>query len=168
MRDDVQPYLTRGIAAAKSKYPGSAEEARWELERVLRRIDAEADQKAEAWLWLSRITDDLVEKRRCLESAMAMDPGNGEVRQSLAILDGHLKPEDIVGPHDAVHPVTPNSSLATGEVRRFACPKCGGILSFSPGQLSLTCKHCGAAVSEPVMNNKESTVKEQDFYAVLP
>jgi hypothetical protein len=168
MRDDVQLVLTRGIAAAKSSYQGSVEEARGELQRVLRAVDAESDQKAEAWLWLSRITNDPAERRRCLESALAMDPGHGEAHQLLAILDGRLKPEDIVGPHASVQPVSPNSSLSVGEVRRFACPKCGGILSFSAGQLSLTCSHCGAAVTDPVTNHKEETVKEQDFFAVLP
>src|SRR4029077_16185796 len=133
MRDDVQLVLTRGIAAAKSSYPGSREEAKLELERVLRASDAESDQKAAAWLWLSRITNDPAEQRRCLESALAMDPGNGEAHQLLAILDGRLKPEDIVGPHDAIQPVSPNSSLSGGEVRRFVCPRCGGRLSFAAG-----------------------------------
>ena len=168
MRDDVQLVLTRGIAAAKSNYPGSDEEARLELKRVLRAVDAETDQKAAAWLWLSRLTNDPAEKRRCLESALAMDPGNGEAHQLLAILDGRLKPEDIVGPHDAIQPVSPNSSLSAGEVRRFVCPKCGGRLSFSAGQLSLTCSHCGAALSESSTKREEETVKEQDFFAVLP
>jgi hypothetical protein len=168
MRDDVQLGLTRGIAAAKSSYPGSTEEARSELERVLRALHADSWQKGEAWLWLSRITSDVAEKRRCLESALAMDPGNGEAHQALAILDGYLKKEDIIGPHDAVQAVTPDSSVSATDIRRFVCPKCGGVLSFSPGQVSLTCSHCGAPLSESGTKNHEVKVKEQDFFAVLP
>jgi hypothetical protein len=168
MRDDVQLLLTRGIAAAKSTYPGSTDEARSELERVLREIDADAYQKCQAWLWLSRITNDSGEKRRCLESALAMDPGNGEVHQALAILDGRLKPQDIIGPHATVQAITPDGSLSATEIRRFVCPKCGGVLSFSPGQPSLTCSHCGARLSELKTEDSAATVQEQDFFAVLP
>ena len=108
MPDDVRILLARGIAAAKAGLPGSREEARSNLERVLHGNDAESGQKAAAWLWLSRIEEDPAEKRRCLESALVLDPGNGQAHQWLAILDVRLKPEDIVGRHYSVQPVTPD------------------------------------------------------------
>ena len=168
MLDDVRILLARGIAAAKTGLPGSREEARLNLERVLHGNDAESGQKAAAWLWLSRIEEDPAEKRRCLESALAVDPGNGQAHQGLAILDGRLKPEDIVDPYHPVQPFTPDSSLSAAGVRRFVCPKCGGSMSFSAGQRSLACNHCGAALSDSNAVPKEEAVKEEDFFAALP
>src|SRR5262245_47156727 len=146
MLDDVRMMLARGIAAAKAG-PQGKDEARSHLERVVR-ANAEPDQKATAWLWLSRVEEDPAKKRRCLESALALDPGNGQAHQWLSILDGELKPEDILDPHDSIQPVKPTRSASETEVRRFVCPNCGGRMSFSAGQPSVSCNYCGAPFSD--------------------
>src|SRR5688500_8756493 len=125
MGDDAPIVLTRGIAAAKAGKPWSKEEARAHLNRLLHRIDAEPDQKASAWFWLGRIEEDPSQQRKYLESSLALDPSNGQAHQLLAILDGRLKPEDIVDPDEPVQPVTTDNSLSATGVRRFVCRECG-------------------------------------------
>ena len=66
MSEGTRDLLVRGIAAAKAK---DKDQARFYLEWVLR-AEADRQQKVEAWLWLSEISDDPAEKRdfdRCTE-----------------------------------------------------------------------------------------------------
>ena len=93
MSRSARDLLVRGIAAAKDK---AADEARFYLEWVLR-IDADPQQQVQARLWLSRIEDVSQKKRKQLETALAIDPWNPEVRRELAILDGRLNPEEVIG-----------------------------------------------------------------------
>ena len=98
MSETARELLVRGVAAAKTGQARDREEARFYLEWVLRSDDAASDQKASAWLWLSQIEDDPQKKRDCLENVLGWDPANGPARRGLAILDGRLKPEDIIDP----------------------------------------------------------------------
>src|SRR5215211_5786343 len=100
MSDNARDLLIYGVAAAKAD---SKEEARNYLEWVLR-TDADLDQQAEAWYWLSRITGDPKEKRDCLENVLSIYPRHPEARRDLAILDGRLRPEAM---HDPRFPVPP-------------------------------------------------------------
>ena len=84
MSESAREFLVRGIAAAKSNVPRDRDEARHCLEHVLRSEEAEPDQKANAWLWLSRIEENEEKKRLCLESVLALDPGNGTFPQAAA------------------------------------------------------------------------------------
>ena len=63
MSEDANDLLVRGTAAAKAN---QKDEARFYLEWLVRLDDADNEQKAEAWLWLSQITDDPAKKRECL------------------------------------------------------------------------------------------------------
>ena len=76
MSETVREFLVRGIAAAKTNDPKDLEEARYYLKRAINASDAEFDQRAKAWLWLSQIEDDPVKKRDCLENVLAIDPGD--------------------------------------------------------------------------------------------
>ena len=95
MSDSADDLLLYGISAAKAN---SRDEARNYLEWVLRTEDADYDQQADAWYWLSTITDDAVEKRSCLENVLAISPAYPEARRDLAILEGRLKTADIIDP----------------------------------------------------------------------
>ncbi len=73
--------------------------ARRYLERALDVVDDEDTRAKASWL-MSEITDDPVEKRKQLETVLAWDRNNAQARRALMILDGKLKPEEIV---DADH-----------------------------------------------------------------
>src|SRR5450756_2189468 len=95
MSDSTHDLLIRGIAAAKGD---SKQEARFYLEWVLRSPDAEQPQLVEAWRYLAEISDDPQEKRNCLDEVLARNPTDPEARRALAILNGDLKPADLVDP----------------------------------------------------------------------
>ena len=139
MSDEARDLLVYGVAAANAN---DREEARYYLEWVLR-IDADLDQETEAWYYLSKITDDPVEKRQCLENVLAAYPGHGEARRDLAILEGRLKPEDIIDPNKPVAPITPQTALGDQDLRRYTCPKCGGRLTYNTLKGGLACQFCG-------------------------
>ena len=143
MSEGVYDLIVRGVAAARSGGPGSREEARFYLDKVLGRDDAEPDQKARAWLCLSEIEDDPRKKREYLESVLVIDPGNGSAHQALAILDGRLKAADVIDPEKPVEPVRPDEAPLRSEVRRPVCQKCGGQVSFDIDRQSLVCSYCG-------------------------
>src|SRR5436305_9669065 len=115
MSDEARDLLVYGVSAAIAD---DRDEARFYLEWVLR-IDADIEQETQAWYYLSRITGDPVEKRKCLENVLAADPTYGEARRDLAILEGRLKPEDIIDPMAPVAPVTPQAALTGGDLRGF-------------------------------------------------
>src|SRR5438046_101481 len=100
MSNSAGDLLIYGEAAAQAN---SRDEARFYLEWVLR-SDADLEQEADAWYWLSRIADDPSEKRNCLENVLAASPNYPEARRDLAILDGQLNPKEIV---DTFHTIAP-------------------------------------------------------------
>ena len=76
MNDDL---LNQGITALKA---GRKAEARALLARLLQQ-DPRDEQ---AWLWLSGAVETDEERRRCLERALALNPGNQAARRGLARL----------------------------------------------------------------------------------
>jgi len=168
MSESVYDLIVRGVAAARSAGPGSKEEARFYLDKALRRDDAEPDQKARAWMCLSQIEADPRKKREYLESVLTIDPGNGSAHQALAMLDGRLKAEDLIDPGSPVEPVRPAEAPPRSEVRRPACPKCGGQVSFDVDRQSLACSFCGEPMAGQTIEKQADPVKEQDFFASLP
>jgi tetratricopeptide (TPR) repeat protein len=75
-RESVESLLKEGIAAARA---GDREEAR----RLLLRVTELDEQNAEAWLWLSSVTDTLADKLVYLEQAVELDPDNDEAQAAL-------------------------------------------------------------------------------------
>lgn len=121
----------RGIAATKA---GDRDEARFYLEWALRRGDASDEQEIEIYFWLSEAYEDPAKQRECLEEVLARDPYHPRARRKLAVLNGHLDPDEIVDPDRLAQPQ---------ETRRSSCPDCGGPLFFSPDGVSQYCERCG-------------------------
>lgn len=167
MSDTVREFLVRGIAATKTNDPKDKDEARYYLNRAANASDATFEQRAKAWLWLSQIEDDPVKKRDCLENVLAIDPSDPVARRGLAILDGRLKTEDIVDPDALSAPIAPVAPDVP-KVRRYACPKCGGKMSYNASKRALTCEYCGNRLTEFQAIQQGALVQEQDFTATLP
>jgi DNA-directed RNA polymerase subunit RPC12/RpoP len=167
MSESVRQLLLRGTAAAKTGQARDKAEARYYLEWVLRDGEADSDQKATAWLWLSQIEDDPKKKRDCLENVLAADPANALARRGLAILDGRLKAEDIVDPNKPIEPVQPDAAPQPAGVRRYACPKCGGRMSYLADKHSLVCDYCGNRLHEYQALQQGALITEQDFTTAL-
>lgn len=158
--DNVRDLLVRGIAAAKGN---SKEEARFYLEWVTRSADAQEDQLSEAYRTLAEISDDPKEKRSWLEQALSINPSDPEARRAFALLNGEIKPEEIVDPNRAPAP-TPTQPL---EMRRFVCPKCAGKMAFTPDGNALTCEYCGQRQSLMDALDNGVMVEEQNFTVAL-
>jgi DNA-directed RNA polymerase subunit RPC12/RpoP len=125
------------MAAAKA---GEAKEARFYLEWALR-LGPGVREQTQAWFWLSEISEDPAEKRQWLEMVLASEPAHPLARRRLALLDGTLKPEEVIDPDRL-------GAQKTVEVhpegaRRFLCPQCGGRMAFTPDGSGLACDSCG-------------------------
>ena len=112
--------------------------ARRYLERALDVVDDEETRAKASWL-MCEITTDPIEKRKLLETVLAWDRNNAQARRALMILDGKLKPEDIV---DADRLPAQDSGVQSSNTDRFACPNCGARMVFAPDGHSLYCEHC--------------------------
>ena len=174
--ENTRSLLVRGVAAARTNDPRDKQEARFYLEWVLRLDDATYDQKAEAWLWLSQVEEDVAKKRECLENVLVIDPSNALARRGMAILNGKLNPKDVFDDRRPIKPVSPNvtpQAAGAGQgdrVRRYVCPKCAGKMAFDPRTRQLTCVACGNHMYEyqAIQRGALAPVEEQDFVATLP
>ena len=156
MREYDNDMLRMGIIHYKAgEYPA----ARNYFERALMVAD-DHETRFLANLYLSRVLDDPQTKRHYLEDALAIDPANSEARRELAILDGKIKPAEIVDP-DAL----PAQSAETKNVQadRFTCPKCGGRMVFDGDGRTLVCEYC--ARNQTLGN--QTVEEEQDFIVAM-
>jgi len=162
----IRELLVRGIAAA---HAGDTEEARRYLERVLNLPASTLNQRAQAHLWLSRLTDDPRIKREHLEYVLAAQPMHGEARRELAILDGRLEPQDIVDPDHVADPDRASGPKEGRPVvtRRVICPQCGGTLHFEPGTAWVTCQYCGHRQPIAAALRHQAPLEEADFVVAL-
>ena len=156
MSESVRDLMMRGIAAAKA---GDKDEARFFLEWALR-MEPGAEQKRDAWFYLSEVTADPARKRQYLENILARNPQDPAARRALAIVDGRLKPEDIVDPDRM--PAAPEGPEAVG-ARRFTCPNCGARMGFAPGGGALLCAFCGTR--RPLQ--PEQALGERDLFLAM-
>jgi predicted RNA-binding Zn-ribbon protein involved in translation (DUF1610 family) len=164
MSDTARDLLVHGVAAAKAN---DREQARFYLEWVLR-TDADLEQQTEAWYNLSLITDEPEEKRQCLENVLAAYPGHGEARRDLAILEGRIKPADLVDQMRPVGPLAPGSELTQEDVQGFKCPRCGAAMAFDPRLGTLACGFCGYRKSDSTGGQApQSGEPEQDWVAAM-
>ena len=88
----ARSLLFSAVTAVKS---GEKNLARKYLERVFM-TGRNHDLLADAWFYLSEISDDPVEKRKALEETLSYQMMHGRARRSLAILDGKIKADEIV------------------------------------------------------------------------
>lgn len=163
MSDMTHDLLVRGIAAAKSN---SIDEARLYLEWVLRSPDADLEQLQEASRILSDISDNPKDKRSYLEQVLAYDPMDPQARRDLAILNGELKPEDVVDPDRTPVPAAP-ATPQPAQARRFVCANCGGKMAFAADGNTLVCTYCGRRQSVLSAMDDGAMVAEQDFTVAL-
>lgn len=133
--------------------------ARRYAEHALLTVD-DTETKVKAHFILSQTTDDPKEKRDFLETVLAYDPAHAEARRALAILDGKLKPEDIV---DANNLPAQATSEQDASADRFTCPKCGARRVFAPNGNSLFCEHCG--YQDSLAGTDEAA--ESDFFVAM-
>lgn len=155
-REYAQSLLRSGIIDAKA---GQNDTARQYLERALY-ASSDHTLLAEAWYWMSKIADDPVEQRSMLENCLSNDIRHIRARKDLAVLDGKLKPEEIVDP-DSLPPAP--EELVHADAKRFMCPKCGGRMVFAPDGHSLVCEFC--ARSQSLGADKDA--EEQDFLIAM-
>ncbi|MFO7585961.1 MAG: hypothetical protein R6W69_14630 [Anaerolineales bacterium] len=145
-----------GIIHFKS---GEFPAARRYFERALEVAD-DNDTRFKANLYLSRLLDDPAQKRRHLESALAIEPTHGEARRELAILDGKLKPDEIIDPN-ALAAQSANPRAVSAD--RFTCPNCGGRMVFDADGRTLICEYCARNQSMTTGTVEE----EQDFIVAM-
>jgi hypothetical protein len=133
--------------------------ARKYIERAVENAD-DLQTRAQANYYLSLLTDDPIQKRKYLEETLAIDLAHAEARRALAILDGKLKPGEIVNPDSM-----PAANTGVTEVRadRFTCPKCGGRMVFAPDGVSLHCEYCNHNQRLPAGEGSG----EQDFFLAM-
>ena len=155
-RDYAESLLRSGIIEAKA---GEKDTARRYLERAVS-TSGDHDLLSEAWFWLSKIADDLTEKRAALENCLSLDLRHSRARRDLAILDGKLDEKEIINPDVLPVPSTdPTQALAD----RFMCPKCGAKMVFAPDGSGLICEHCTSSYKLGAGGEAE----EQDFLIAM-
>ncbi|MCL4531049.1 MAG: hypothetical protein M1282_16785 [Chloroflexi bacterium] len=158
MIDDYSKELLRsGIIEAKS---GNKEEARRYIDRAIY-MTSDHDVMAEGWYWMSQLMDDPAEKRKALENCLSNDLQHVRARRALAILDGKLKPNEIVDP-DALPPAL--DGLRQADAQRFVCPKCGGRMTYAPDGESLVCEYCS---HNQTLKAQSGSANEKDFIVAM-
>ena len=163
MSNRAADWLFYGVTAARAN---SKAEARSYLERAID-SDATFDQQAEAYFWLSRVSDDAKQKREYLENVLAAQPAHPEARRDLAILDGKLKPAELVDHNQPIAPVEVSAKPVAAEMHRSVCPQCGGKLTFDAAKKALRCHYCGFQKSE-YESLADGSSLERDFLLTLP
>ncbi len=154
--DYGKELLKNGIIEAKA---GNKDSARRYFDRATY-MSSDHEVMAEAWFWMSQVTDDPAEKRKALENCLSNDLQHARARRALAILDGKIKPDEIVDP-DAL-PAAP-AHLSQADAQRFMCPKCGGRMTFAPDGQSLVCEYCSRNQSL----HTQAPAKQEDFIVAM-
>lgn len=158
MFDDYSRDLLRsGLIDLKA---GNRESARRFLDRALY-MSSDHDVMAEAWYGLSQIIDDPAQKRQAVENCLANDLQHARARLALALMDGRLKPDEIVDP-ESLPPVP--AALRQADAQRFACPKCGGRMTYAPDGQSLVCEYCRRS---PALEPHGAGAGQQDFVLAM-
>ena len=158
--DYSRELLRSGIIEAKA---GNREGARRYFDRAVY-MSNDHDVLAETWFWMSQMIDDSVEKRKALENCLAHDLGHARARRALAILDGKLKPDEIIDPD---HLPSAPAGLHEADARRFMCPKCGGRMVFAPDGQALTCEYCSGSQKFTVQPGTAPLAREKDFLIAM-
>ncbi len=161
MRSDYDNELVkRAIIHLKG---GELDTARHYLERALDAADDE-DTRSQASYWLSTLTDDPAQKRSLLETVLAYNRNHPEARRALAILDGKLKPDEIVDAN-LLRPHSADDTPQPASADRFTCPKCGARMVFAPDGRTLLCEHCTRR--EALSTGQGQGLAEQDFFMAM-
>lgn len=133
----IHSLISQGIGAAKA---GDLQEAYHCFSWVLR-TDANQEERISAWLWLSQVFPEEADKRICLEQIVALNPTHSMARRGLAVLDGRLRPHDIIDPDKLQPQPILDEPLAT-KAEQFTCPRCAGRMNYTPDGRALLCEFC--------------------------
>ena len=155
-RDYAESLLRSGIIEAKA---GQKETARRYLERAIS-TSGDFGVLAEAWFWLSKVTDDPAEKHTALENCLSYDMQHSRARRDMAILDGKLDEKEIINP-DALPIQSTDPTSASAD--RFMCSQCGAKMVFAPDGSGLICEHCTSGSRL----GSGSEAEEQDFLIAM-
>ena len=123
-------WLKGGIEAAKA---GEKDKARRLLEQV---VEADPDNET-AWLWLSAVVETRVERIRCLETALKLNPANQDAKMALEWLKSGVVSE-------------PSPQIETEQV---LCGRCGTVNTVEDN----FCRQCGT----PLKSREESLSEEE-------
>jgi tetratricopeptide (TPR) repeat protein len=123
-------WLKGGIEAAKA---GEKDKARRLLEQV---VEADPDNET-AWLWLSAVVETRVERIRCLETALEINPANQDAKMALEWLKSGVVSE-------------PSPQIETEQV---LCGRCGTLNTVEDN----FCRQCGT----PLKSREESLSEEE-------
>jgi hypothetical protein len=149
----INEALQKGIRAARR---GRAEPAQLFLTEVIR---ADSNNE-EAWLWLSRVIDNPLQRAECLQKVLQINPDNRWAAEQLAELQGVASAAAAVEPAEQPSPAEPSSAPGeskykrlepqTGEVKLevLTCPQCGGSVDIQGGAevKTLVCSYCGSVL----------------------
>ncbi|HIE25200.1 MAG TPA: hypothetical protein EYP74_04290, partial [Anaerolineales bacterium] len=151
----LRRLLNYGVAELKG---GELKAAKRYLQRALA-YRGNSGAMADVWFYLSETESDEAEKRNALNEALAYNSTHARARRSLAILNGTLKADEIIN-SDSI--IAPSARERKTNANRFACPNCGGAMSFSPDGQTLVCDYCAVGSAQ---ENEEA--KEQDFFSAM-
>lgn len=140
----VQAMLDKGIRAVKR---GNAPLAKQALSEVLR-----ADPVNEsAWLWLSKVADNPVQKAECLRRVIALNPQNQWAVTELNTLLNTPPEELAAAMTQAETPASPSTPVIRppSEIKAegLSCPKCGGRIALrTNAAVTVACEYCQSVV----------------------
>lgn len=130
------------------------------------------DEELTAWLWLSKIYENPADKRECLEEVLAINSTHGEARRELAVLDGRIRPEDLIDPNQVAESKEKRPEKIQSEHMR--CPRCSSPMNFNAEHTAYLCDYCHY---QEVLADQENDLGrdeqfgqgafEQDFTAAL-
>jgi hypothetical protein len=134
---NLEEALQKGIRAARR---GRKEPAQQLLNQV---VQADPNNE-EAWLWLSRVVDDPLQRAECLQRVLAINPDNQWAAEQLAELQAGAAPEAAAPAAPA--PPVPSSSEIKMEV--LNCPNCGGSVELHGGAdiQTVVCSFCSSVL----------------------
>lgn len=105
-------------------------------ERLLRNLVTRAKRFADAWVWLSAVTQNPDERMHCMERAFILEPGHPLARDGLAVLQGRVDPDQLR------QQGAPREAIVLTD-----CPSCGAPLARVPvGSDEVRCDYCGCQV----------------------
>jgi hypothetical protein len=124
MSETTSDLLTQGLTAARV---GDTDDAR----RLLTQATEQMPDNIEAWLALAGVVESLAEKEKCFAAVLKLDPGNGEAKAGLDVVQQKLIAQRRSTPPTAEdevtvcyrHPAT-ETGLRCNKCNKYICPKC--------------------------------------------
>jgi tetratricopeptide (TPR) repeat protein len=139
---EVDDLLRRGMAAARA---GDNEDARLYLEEAARRNP----ERADIWVELAGVTDDLEKKRDYFQRALILSPANEQARLGLQRVSEKLgKPVEEAQPVETLY-----CHWHPDRETLLRCNKCGKPICTECAirhPVGLRCKECAQVVRSPI------------------